>query len=207
MSYVAWRLFYQLVWQRYFRRSAPLAAQRQLKKRPRHLLIRAECLHDSGPRETGRSTTDAVNVSVEHGIEHLTILGSPQITRVLLLTTSTNIVDLYENHRPIRQGEDVRLRINVVTEDQQQFFVQQLKRIAVEEPEFRFTTENLLSKMTCFPQADLIISTTKRFSFAGCLPSQIGFAEVCHLPGEPLNRTTFEQALQGYASCRQNFGK
>ena len=54
---------------------------------------------------------------------------------------------------------------------------------------------------------DLVVSAQESLNLRSLLPSQIGFAEFCHFPGEPLDMTAFRKALKGYSQCRQNFGK
>lgn len=54
---------------------------------------------------------------------------------------------------------------------------------------------------------DLVVSVQESLKLQSLLPSQIGFAEFCHFPGEPLGMAAFRKALKGYSQCRQNFGK
>lgn len=174
---------------------------------------------------------DCWSICEEYGIGSLTLMDSVNGSSVLLMElvklTERKPITLYCNHKLVSLQNNhllesrTTLHINIVTENQRQFFVRQLSAVASEEPDFRFTPDNILSKMTrtqfidlmcnrcCigFPIVDLVVSVQARLNIQPLLPSQIGFVEFCHFPGESLDVSTFRKALKGYSQCRQNFGK
>lgn len=101
---------------------------------------------------------DCWSICEEYGIGSLTLMDSVNGSSVLLMELVKLVerkpITLYCNHKPVttvsssvdRSGSS--LQVNVITENQRQFFVRQLSTIAAEEPHFRFSGETLLPKMT-----------------------------------------------------------
>lgn len=146
------------------------------KKQPRHVLIRADNLDLGAPRRLEAFLEDCLGLAARHDLEHLTVIGHRRLVRSLV---ATGAAEVYENHRLV-QASAGALKVNVCSEDQLGYFVRELSLIASADPEFRFTAPTLLSHMSSFPQVDLVISTLPRLGFSGCLPTQIGFAEIAY---------------------------
>lgn len=149
-----------------------------LKKKPRHILIKADFLLC---KDIKRSIGEVVAVATEYGIEYLTILDEENVLKPVLESVCGNSIlagTVYLNHLPCIEGKESRLSINVITANQKHHFVDRLKELSQADPKFRFNADNLLSSLSPFPQVDLIITTASVLSLDGCLPPQIGFAEI-----------------------------
>lgn len=187
-----------------------------LKKKPRHILINADFLHG---KNLARSINEIITVSHEYGIEYISLIDEEGILRSPL--ESTPNLTLYRNQYPWKQGKECNLSINIVTSFPKQHFIDRIKELAATDSNFRFTPYDLYTTISSIPQVDLIIITKPSLTLEGCPPTQIGFAEIwyqmpscinasndfSHQPNAPIGNTVMRQALQGYSSCRQNFGK
>lgn len=120
---------------------------RTLAKVPKHVLVRITRKHQM---ECHDILKDCIDVAEQHGIEYLTVLGAESMTEELLLGCDQHCI--YRDHRRFKEGSSSASRlpkINIITQDQKQFFITELRRIKMEKPEFRFDGGNLLSEMSC----------------------------------------------------------
>ncbi len=136
--------------------------QDELRKKPTHLLI---------------NTTDSLDECLEtvkrYGIPFCTIIADNDIA-----VYSPSDIELYQDHQLVNSNKTGVLKLNILTVDQKHYFVDRINDVLSKDKSFRLNASNLLSTVSPFPHVDLIISNRSRLSFDGCLPCQIGFAEI-----------------------------
>lgn len=111
----------------------------------------------------------------------------------------------HQNYQPIKSDESSSFSVNLITEDGRVTMCRAIERLKREGREL--SEEVITSAITTLPPIDLIVIFENELTVAGCCPWLIGFAEICHLPGMPVDKTSICMALDQYSRCQQRFGK
>lgn len=145
------------------------AAEIVFVKKPKHVLLSV----NSSSLDSTADLKECVTFLHEQNVEYLTILGANGFLLQSLMEMDE--IHVYNNHKLLKTGGS-GLSVNFITANQQEYYVSQLKDLA-KDPEFKLDATNWLSSMTPFSPIDFILCMQPQLTFAGCLPSQIGFAE------------------------------
>lgn len=149
------KIFQRILWLPR-QKSSLLSITTAPSKIPNHMLVIVDRPKDVAdyPAWIQGFLMDCWRICEEYGIGSLTLVDSANGSSIFLMElvklAERKPITLYCNHKPISASvsPQATLHINVITENQRQFFVRQLSTIAADEPHFRFFGENLLSKMT-----------------------------------------------------------
>lgn len=150
---IQWKRINRLFCSCIFRRNDQLLASDGLGKVPNHLLIQAS----EHQANTKAFLQDCLVLCREYGIRWLTLMdgsnGKLAVELARLPPQAKPALHLFCNHKlmasQVADSASPSVNVNVITENQRQFFLRQLARISVEEPDFRFSQGDLLTKMTC----------------------------------------------------------
>ena len=119
-------------------------------------------------------------------------------------------ISLYQDYKPVNVStKKCELFVNFLKKDGCDHYLSIMKQLTPDQiPKTADRALALISDK--FPVIDLLIVLNKQLIITGCMPFHIAFSEIAHFPCTKSDwciELIFDEAVKGFAKCKQNFGK